>query len=70
MDGGAVTAVLSWRPDAVATADLLAGLKAARALQKVPVPPWLSKQLANYSLRAATVLADRGVTVPEEGHAA
>ena len=57
---------MSWRPDAVATNDLLAGLKAARALQKVPVPPLLSKQLANYSLRAATVLAARGVTLPDE----
>jgi hypothetical protein len=65
-----VTAVPSWRPDAVATADLLAGLKAARALQKVPVPPGLSKQLANYSLRTATALAERGVTVPDEGDAA
>jgi hypothetical protein len=70
MDGGTVTSVLSWRPDAVATADLLAGLKAARALQKSSVPPWLSKQLANYSLRAATALADRGVMVPEEGDTA
>jgi hypothetical protein len=60
------TAPPSWRPDAVASDDLLAGLKAARALQKVPVPPWLSKQLANYSLRAATVLAERGVTLPDE----
>jgi hypothetical protein len=57
---------MPWRPDAVATDELLVGLKAARALQKVPVPPWLSKQLANYSLRAATVLAERGVTLPDE----
>jgi hypothetical protein len=65
-----VTTVVSWRPDAIATDDLLAGLTAARALQKSSVPPWLSKQLANYSLRAATVLVERGVTVPGEGDAA
>ena len=65
-----MTTVMSWRPDAMATDDLLAGLKAARALQKSSVPPWLSKQLANYSLRTATVLAERGVTVPGEGDAA
>jgi hypothetical protein len=70
MDGRTVTAVPSWRPDAVPTDDLLAGLKAAWALQQVPVSPWLSKQLANYSLRTATVLAERGVMVPEEGDGA
>ena len=53
----------------MATDDLLAGLKAARALQKSSVSPWLSKQLANYSLRTATVLAERGVAVPGEGDA-
>jgi hypothetical protein len=65
-----VTTVPTWRPDEVATADLLAGLKAARTLQNSSISPWLSKQLANYSLRAATMLADRGVMVPEEGDTA
>ncbi len=54
-----MTTIPSWGPDAVATDDLLAGLKAARTLQQVPVPLWLSKRLANYSLRAATALASR-----------
>jgi hypothetical protein len=70
MAGRTVTTAPSWRPDAVATDDLITGLQAARALQKVPVPPWLSKQLANYSLRAATALASRGVMPPEDGDAA
>jgi hypothetical protein len=66
VDGGIVTTVLSWRPDAIGSDDLIAGLKVARALQKSSVPPWLSKQLANYTLRAATALAERGVTVPDK----
>ena len=65
MAGHTVTAELSWHADAVASADLAAGLRAARALQKVPVPPWLSKQLANYSLRAAAELASRDID-PEQ----
>jgi hypothetical protein len=50
-----------WRAGNVNSADLAAGLRAARALQGVPVPPWLSKQLANYALRVATELASRDV---------
>ena len=50
-----------WRTDNVDSADLAAGLRAARALQGVPVPPWLSKQLANYALRVATELASRSI---------
>ena len=47
-----MTIALSWRPDAVDSADLAAGIKAARELNAVPVPAWLSKQLSNYILRA------------------
>jgi hypothetical protein len=54
-----VTAVLSWRPDAVDSADLAAGIKAAKALNAVPVPGWLSKQLSNYILRAERELEAR-----------
>ena len=54
-----------WRTDNVDSADLAAGLRAARALQGVPVPPWLSKQLANYALRVATELASRSID-PEQ----
>lgn len=54
-----------WRTDNVNSADLAAGLRAARALQSVPVPPWLSKQLANYALRVATELTSRDID-PEQ----
>ena len=59
--GAAVTSQQPWRTDNVDSADLAAGLRAARALQAVPVPPWLSKQLANYALRVAAELASRGI---------
>ena len=54
-----MTTVLQWRPEAVDSADLAAGLKAARELQALPVPPVLGKQLSNYALRAERVLAAR-----------
>jgi hypothetical protein len=54
-----LTAVLQWRPDAVDSADLAAGLKAARELQALPVPAWLSKQLSNYALKAERELEAR-----------
>ena len=63
--GAAVSPVPPWRTDNVNSADLAAGLRAARALQGVPVPPWLSKQLANYALRVATELASRSID-PEQ----
>ena len=59
--GAAVSPVPPWRTDNVNSADLAAGLRAARELQGVPVPPWLSKQLANYALRVATELASRSI---------
>jgi hypothetical protein len=60
-----VTSLPSWRTDNVNSADLAAGLRAARALQGVPVPPWLSKQLANYALRVASELSSRDID-PEQ----
>ena len=54
-----------WRTGNVDSADLAAGLRAARALQRVPVPPWLSKQLANYALRVTTELTSRDID-PEQ----
>ena len=63
--GAAVSPVPPWRTDNVNSADLAAGLRAARALQGVPVPPWLSKQLANYALRVASELASRDID-PEQ----
>ena len=54
-----MTTALSWRPDAVDSADLAAGIKAAKELNAVPVPGWLSKQLSNYILRAERELEAR-----------
>jgi hypothetical protein len=59
---------LQWRPEVVDSADLAAGLKAAKELQALPVPAWLSKQLSNYALRAERELAARSAGgVPREG---
>jgi hypothetical protein len=52
-------AMPQWRPEAVDSADLATGLKAARKLQSLPVPAVLSKQLSNYALRAERELAAR-----------
>ena len=60
-----MSSVQPWRTGNVDSADLAAGLRAARALQRVPVPPWLSKQLANYALRVTTELASRDID-PEQ----
>jgi hypothetical protein len=59
-----VSTVLSWRPNAVDSADLATGIKAARELNAVPVPAWLSKQLSNYILRAEHELETRQRSVP------
>lgn len=48
-----------WR--AVASEDLASGLRAARQLQALPVPPSLGKQLANYVLRVGAELASREI---------
>jgi hypothetical protein len=45
----------------VESADLAAGLRAARALQGVPVPPWLSRRLASYALGVSAELRSRGI---------
>jgi hypothetical protein len=54
---------MSGQPDwrAIASEDLASGLRAARQLQAVPVPPSLGKQLANYLLRADAELASREI---------
>jgi hypothetical protein len=67
-----LTTVLQWRPEAVYSADLTAGLKAARELQALAIPAWLSKQLSNYALRAERELAARStagdaVGIPLDG---
>jgi RES domain-containing protein len=56
------------RPDwltGTASADLLAGYRAARQLQVLAVPSALSKQVANYLLVVSAELAGRGVLDPE-----
>jgi hypothetical protein len=67
-----LTTVLQWRPEAVHSVDLTAGLKAARELQALAIPAWLSKQLSNYALKAERELAARStagdaVDIPLEG---
>jgi hypothetical protein len=57
----------SWIPGNVPTEGLLSGLEAASTLQRVTVPLWLDKQLANYVLRANTELTKRGMTPPSKG---
>ena len=52
-----------WAPRSMESADLAAGLRAARTLQLGSVPPRLSKQLAGYILRVATELTGRGIDV-------
>jgi hypothetical protein len=54
-----LTTVLQWRPEAVHSADLAAGLRAARELQALAIPAWLSKQLSNYALKAERELEAR-----------
>jgi hypothetical protein len=52
-----------WAPRSMESADLAAGLRAARILQLGLVPPRLGKQLAGYILRVATELTGRGIDV-------
>jgi hypothetical protein len=61
-----VTAALSWHPDQVDSAALAAGIKAAQALNAVPLPPLLSKQLSNYILRAGRELEARALSAARE----
>jgi hypothetical protein len=49
----------SWQPQALASADLAAGLRAAAQLQALPVPPALGKQVASYILRVGHELESR-----------
>jgi hypothetical protein len=59
--GSVASSAAEWRPKAVESADLAAGLRAARQLQALPVPPALAKQVSNYILRAGTELASREI---------
>jgi hypothetical protein len=50
-----------WKPEGIASADLVRGYHAARKLQQLPVPPHLGKELAGYIMRAGTELIAREI---------
>lgn len=45
-----------WKPEGIASADLVRGYRMARELQLLPVPPHLGKELAGYIMRAGAEL--------------
>jgi hypothetical protein len=50
-----------WRPEGIASADLVRGYRAARELQRLPVPPHLGKELAGYIMRTGAELLAREI---------
>jgi hypothetical protein len=54
-----------WKPEGVASADLVRGYRVARELQQLPVPPHLGKELAGYIMRAGTELIAREIDPPK-----
>ena len=50
-----------WQPSNVESAELAAGYRAARALQVLPVPARLARELANYICRTDAALAERSI---------
>jgi hypothetical protein len=50
-----------WKPEGIASADLVRGYRAARELQRIPLPPHLGKELAGYIMRAGTELIAREI---------
>jgi hypothetical protein len=50
-----------WKPEGIASADLVRGYRAARELQRLPVPPHLGKELAGYIMRAGAELIAREI---------
>jgi hypothetical protein len=50
-----------WKAEGIASADLVRGYRAARELQKLPVPPHLGKELAGYIMRAEAELIARDI---------
>jgi hypothetical protein len=50
-----------WRPEGIASTDHLRGYRAARELQRLPVPPRLGKEIAGYIIRAGTELLAREI---------
>jgi hypothetical protein len=50
-----------WKPEGIASADLVRGYRAARELQLLPVPLHLGKELAGYIMRAEAELIAREI---------
>lgn len=50
-----------WKPQGIASTDLVRGYRAARELQRLPVPPHLGKELAGYIMRAGAELIARDI---------
>jgi len=51
----------NWTTEGIASADLVRGYRAARELQRTPLPPQLGKALANYILRTEAELIVREI---------
>jgi hypothetical protein len=50
-----------WKPEGIASAELVRGYRAARELQRLPVPPRFGKELAGYIMRAGAELIAREI---------
>ena len=50
-----------WMPKDIASADLVHAYRAARELQRLPVPPHLGKELAGYIMRTSAGLTAREI---------
>ncbi len=50
-----------WKPEGIASADLVRGYRAARELQQLPVPPRFGKELAGFIMRAGAELIAREI---------
>jgi hypothetical protein len=50
-----------WKPEGIASAELVRGYRVARELQQLPVPPHLGKELAGYIMRAGAELIAREI---------
>jgi hypothetical protein len=55
----------AWQPSNVESAELVAGYRAAKALQVLPVPARLARELANYICRTDAALAERSISAAE-----
>lgn len=50
-----------WKPESIASVDLVRGYRMARELQHLPVPPRLGKEIAGYIMRAGAELIARDI---------